>query len=177
MNVLCTQNEVVIVEITRDELFSCNLTYKKLEENSLKSKAAVLKIISQVGIISGSSIRMTEKTRVDILPDGQDGCVIVINNRDSGRDMQYLRIYESSSLDAIIDFARSAGRDEKAAARLYKRGEMYRLALFAGRNTHLECSEFLFSRFLGREALCETEKQFECLIDSNALKILGGFTS
>lgn len=164
----------MIIEFSKDELEDCHLTYEKLDSESLKSKLAICRIIAETQKLSGESIKISEKTRVDILPDGDGGCLIVLDSRQKSKADTNLRIYESESLDPIMDFAKSIG-DKDTRSSLYGKDGRYRLSLHSDAGEHLMCREFLDLWGEGEADLHRTVESFDCLISENALKILGGF--
>lgn len=174
MKISCTSNEIIIIEFTRDELESCHLTYEKLDSNELKSKTAICRIISETQKLSGESIRISEKTRVDILPDGEGGCLIVLNSKDEEKPFEKLKIYQSDSIDPIIDFAKTVVGNESAKSSLYKKGNIFRLVLEGEKALHLRCSEFLSLFSECESEIHRTKENFDCVISSDALKVLGG---
>ncbi len=177
MKISCTSREVMIIEFTKDELESCHLTYDKLNEDILKSKNIICTIISETQKISGENIPVSESTQVDILPDGEGGCLIIINNKVNGGEYEKLRIYESDSLDPVMDFAKHTKNFQSAQSSLFERSGEYRLLISGEKDIHLMCKEFLTLCAQGEKGRKETEENFACLIHTNALKILGGFAS
>lgn len=175
MKVYNTSDDVIIIEFTKDELEACHLTYEKLDSDGLKSKTAICRIITETQKISGESIRISEKTQVDILPDGDGGCLIVLNSRRKTSGFEKLKIYESTSLDGIFDFARSIGKKDKIQSSLFEKDGLYRLVLSAERPVHLLCCEFLSPVGEGETEKNRTEESCICLIPQDALEILGGF--
>lgn len=177
MKVSCTSEEVMIIEITKDELESCHLTYEKLDKSALKSKTAICRIISETQKISGESIRISENTQVDILPDGEGGCLIILNSKGEERTFENLRIYQNESIDPILDLAKHIGNNENIKSGLFKKDKLFRLVLSAPKSVHLRCSEFLDIWGEGETDSQRTKEFFDCMIPDNALKILGGFAS
>ena len=88
MKISCTSAEVIIIEFTKDELSGCHLTYEKLRDSQAKSKAAICRIIEETQKISGESILISPETRIDILPDGEGGCIIVLNSRQEKKEFE-----------------------------------------------------------------------------------------
>ena len=177
MKISCTSAEVMIIEFTKDELSGCHLTYEILKEFSAKSKAAICRIIEETQKISGESIKVSPETRIDILPDGEGGCVIVLNSRQNKSGFQGLKIYESDTIDTLLDFACLAGKEEGVKSSLFEKGGLYRLIIDGEKKIHNFCSEFLCRCDDTEGILKETEIYYNCLIPENALKILGGFAS
>lgn len=176
MKIFCTSEEVMLIEFTKDELEACHLTYEKLDKSPRESKNAICKIITETQKLSGESIKISEKTKVDILPDGEGGCLIVLNSKNEKEKFEKLKIYESSSLDPIFDFAKHIGK-ESVKSSLFKKDNIFRLVLSAPKAVHLKCREFLDLAAQGEKDSRKTSESYECLIAENALKILGGFTA
>ncbi len=175
MKIYSTSEDVIIIEFTKDELEACHLTYEKLDSNELKSKTAICRIISETQKISGESVKISDKTQVDILPDGDGGCLIVLNSCQKLQHFEKLKVYESGSLDGVFDFAKSIGEKENIQSSLYEKDGLYRLILFAERPVHLLCGEFLCQVGEGETENERTKESFFCLIPKGALEILGGF--
>ncbi len=167
----------MIIELTKDELEACCLTYEKLNSQLSQSKKTVCRIISEIQKISGESMSISEKTRVDILPDGEGGCLIILNSRSIKDGEERLQIYESDSIDNLLDFAKQTGKIRDIRSSLFENGHCYRLILEAEREVHLKCREFLQKAGAGEAGREATKEGFDCIIEENALKILGGFTA
>ncbi len=177
MKISCTSAEVMIIEFTKDELYGCHLTYEKLRDSSAKSKAVICRIIEETQKISGESIKVSPETKVDILPDGEGGCIIVLNSRQEKSSFESTRIYESDTIDTILDFASLTGKEEGIKSSLFEKDGTYRLIIDGEKRVHNFCSEFLDCCGNTDSTLKETEIFYNCLIPENALKILGGFVS
>ncbi len=177
MKISCTSAEVMIIEFTKDELSGCHLTYEILREYSAKSKAAICRIIEETQKISGKSIKVSPETRVDILPDGEGGCIIVLNSRQETGSFTSTAVYESDTMDAILDFASLAGMEEGVKSSLFEKDGTYRLLMDGEKKIQNFCSEFLYRCEDTDRTLTETEIYYNCLIPANALKVLGGFAS
>lgn len=177
MKISCTSAEVMIIEFTKDELEGCHLTYEKLRDCSAKSKAAICRIIEETQKISGESIKISQKTGVDILPDGEGGCIIVLNSRQEKSSFENIRVYESDTIDTILDFAALTGKEEGIKSSLFEKNGSYRLILDGEKRVHNFCSEFLDCCGNNCSTTEETEVFYNCLIPEKALKILGGFAS
>lgn len=177
MKISCTSAEVMIIEFTKDELDGCNLTYEKLRSSQAKSKAAICRIIEETQKISGNRITVSPETRIDILPDGEGGCIIVLNSRQEKNTLESIRVYESDTLDAMLDFASLTGKEEGVKSSLFEKNGSYRLIIDGEKRLHNFCTEFLDCCDNPHSELRETETFYNCLIPENALKILGGFAS
>lgn len=177
MKISCTSAEVMIIEFTKDELSGCHLTYEKLRDSQAKSKAAICRIIEETQKISGESILISPDTRIDILPDGEGGCIIVLNSRQEKSSFESIRIYESDSLDAMLDLASLTEKQKEVKSSLFEKDGLYRLIIDGENRIHNLCTEFLVYCGNTDSTLKETEIYYNCLIPENALKILGGFAS
>ena len=177
MKISCTSAEVIIIEFTKDELSGCHLTYEKLRDSQAKSKAAICRIIEETQKISGESILISPETRIDILPDGEGGCIIVLNSRQEKKEFESVRIYESDSIDALLDFASVTGKEEWVKSSLFEKDGTYRLLIDGEKKIHSLCTEFFDCCGNTDSALKETEVFYSCIIPEKALKILGGFAS
>ncbi len=177
MKISCTSAEVMIIEFTKDELSGCHLTYEKLRDCSAKSKAAICRIIEETQKISGESIKVSPETKVDILPDGEGGCIIVLNSRQEKNNFESMKIYESDTIDAILDFASLTGNEKGTKSSLFEKDGSYRIIIDGEKRIHNLCTEFLFCCDDTDSTLNETEIFYNCLIPERALKILGGFAS
>jgi len=177
MKISCTSAEVMIIEFTKDELEGCHITYERLREYSAKSKAAICRIIEETQKISGESIKVSPETKVDILPDGEGGCIIVLNSRQEKSTFESMKIYESDTIDTLLDFASLTGREEGIKSSLFEKDGSYRLLIDGEKKIHSLCSEFFCLCDDTDSTLNETEIFYNCLIPEKALKILGGFAS
>ncbi len=177
MKISTTGEEVTIIEFSKAELESCRLTYENITRNVVKSKTAIYKIISETAKMSGNDKVISENTLIDILPDGEGGCIIILNNTPIKKPLSRRKIYTAKKLDGFFDLARSVSINGKVKSSLYKRDNEYFLAVEGEQSIFYVCSEFLS---LYSDELCDEERLRECgelLIENNALEILCGTAS
>lgn len=175
MKVSHTSDETMIIELTRDELKSCFLTYEKLNEDFSAAKSALTRIICETRKLSGEGLAVSDSSLIDVLPDGEGGCLIVVFSPKEQKEK--IRIYESRDIDLLMDMSKAISLCEKTQSSLYKSGKSYRLVLEASERAHKICGEFLAPSDEGEKGKIRTEESFCCLIKEGASEILGGFTA
>ena len=175
MNVSHTSDETMIIELTRDELKSCFLTYEKINEDFSAARRALTRIICETRKISGEGLAVSDSSRIDVLPDGEGGCLIIVSSPKEHNEK--ICIYESRDVNLFIDMSKAMSLCEKTQSSFYKAGESYRLVLEACERTHGICREFLLPVDEGKTGKVRTEESFSCLIKERASEILGGFTA
>lgn len=175
MKVSHTSDETMIIELTKDELNSCFLTYEKINEDFSAVRKALTRIICETQRLSGEGIAVSDNSFIDVLPDGEGGCLIVVSS--PREQTEKICVYESDDIDLIMDMSKALSLCERTQSSLYKAGGTYRLVLEASEGTHRICHEFLPTADDGETGKIRTRESFSCLIKENASEILGGFAA
>lgn len=175
MKVSHTSDETMIIELTRDELSSCFLTYEKINEEFSSVTRVLTRIISEAHRLSGEGMPVDDSSVFDVLPDGDGGCLIVVTS--PREQSQIIRIYESRDTDLFMDMSRAIAGCEKTHSSLYRAKDAYRLIIGAPEATHRVCAEFLVHCDEGVTGEQRTKEHFSCLIKEGASEILGGLTA
>ena len=80
MKISATGKETTVIEFSKEELEACRLTYENISRDVIKSRTAIYTIITETAKLSGDEKIIDENTLIDILPDGEGGCVIILSN-------------------------------------------------------------------------------------------------
>lgn len=177
MKVSTTAEKITIIEFSKDELEACCLTYENITRDVIRSKTAIYRIISEAASISGEEKSITENTDIDILPDGEGGCIIILNNTRVKSCVPEVRIYRSSSPDGILDLAKAVNQKEVHHSSLYKIRDDYYLTVRAEKRVFSLCGEFLELYSESRTDGERLAEYGEILIEGNALEVLCGTAS
>ena len=175
MKISADGKETTIIEFSKEELEGCRLTYENISRDTIRSRTVIFTIITEAAKLSGNERVIDENTRIDILPDGTGGCVIVLNNVPHTSERLRCVLLFSENADCFFDLARAVKKSTFSS--LYKTDGGYALYL-EGESTQLgrygEFGDPLFCDELYRHHLDEHGK---LLIEGNALEILGGGAS
>ena len=141
MKISATDKDTTIIEFTRSELEGCRLTYENLASDTARSREVLLTIINETARISGHRGIADCNTAMDILPDGEGGCVIILRTLRV-RAAETFGIFYSEGIDGIIDLSRAL-RKESGTLTLYRRGDGWYLTARGGESLMRLCGEFL----------------------------------
>ncbi len=177
MKISAAGKETTVIEFSKEELEGCCLTYENISRNESKSKTAIFTIINETAKISGNNKIIDENTRIDILPDGEGGCVIILNNQKIKRDEPESVVLFSESLNCFFDLARSARHLEAYRSGLYATDTGYALYIEGETRLLRLCVEFSDVRHCDSTGLCYLDEYCRPLVEKNALEILGGRAS
>lgn len=177
MKISATGKETTVIEFSKEELAACSLTYENISRDVIKSRTVIYTIITETAKLSGNEKIIDENTLIDILPDGEGGCVIILNNARRGSQQKGRAVFFSTTADSFLDLARYTDTSGVKLTQLYKTAEGY--ALYAeGDDKALErFYEFTDGFFCNGQYRHRLEEYGKLLIDGNALEILGGTAS
>lgn len=177
MKISNTDKEITIIEFSKAELESCRITYENISRDEIRSKSAIFTIISEAAKISGKGEVISENTRIDILPDGEGGCIIVLNNTAEKTDEPSVKLFCSPEFDPIIDYFAAVEKSQIKKSSIYEMGKGYYLLLEGDEKAIRLCGEYLSLYAQGHIALSRIMENGKLLISDNASEILGGAAS
>lgn len=141
MKISTTDKDTTIIEFSKSELEGCRITYESLARDTVRSREVLLTIINETARISGHRTFKEGNTAMDILPDGEGGCVIILHTVKDSTEKSF-GIFYCDGIDAVIDLSRAVG-NETDKLTLYRYGDSYYLSV-SGREAVINtCSEFL----------------------------------
>ena len=142
MKISITDKDTTIIEFTRAELEGCRLTYENLARDRVKSRSVLLTIINETASISGYRSPVDSNTTMDILPDGEGGCVIILKAALPEKGESF-GIFLSESFDNVIDLYRSFGEVLSDRADVYHSDGMWYTLVRGERALIKICGEFM----------------------------------
>lgn len=107
---------VMLVEMSGDELKKYSVTYDTLNCNDAKTRAVVRKVLSEADILRGETC---EKITVEALPTNDGGCFFIVTFREKAKPRYRVKtsaerlMLETDGIDEILDFA-NAMKNEKS---------------------------------------------------------------
>lgn len=172
MKISADGNETTVIEFSKEELEGCCLTYENISRNVMKSRTAIYTIVTEAAKLSGNERLIDENTRIDILPDGEGGCVIILKKvLHNGAESRHALLF-SENIDCFFDLARSVRNIPFSS--LYKTEEGYFLYLEGEGGLLRRCSEFALRIFCDGDCRDYLEEYGMLLIEGNASEVLGG---
>lgn len=141
MKISATDKDTTIIEFTRAELEGCRLTYESLASDTARSREVLLTIISETSRLSGDRSFADGNTAMDILPDGEGGCVIVLRAVKGSPDNTF-GIFYSETVDGVIDLSRAVTCD-LGSITVYRTDGSYYAAVRGSEALLNICREFL----------------------------------
>lgn len=175
MKISADGKETTVIEFSKEELEGCRLTYENISRDVIKSKTVLHTIISETAKLSGNERVIDENTLIDILPDGEGGCVIILNNVRVRRAERARCVLFSESADCFFDLARA--KVGISLSSLYKTEEGYALYLEGESADLRRCTEFAEGVFCDEIFRQRLDEYSQLLIEGNALKVLCGGAS
>ncbi len=148
MKISTTDKDTTIIEFSRAELEGCRLTYENLARDTARSRQVLLTIMSETARISGHRTFIDSNTAMDILPDGEGGCVIILRAVKRKEDNTF-GIFCCNGIDGVIDLSRALKSESTGRFMLYRRGDTYYVAAKCEEVLLKICGEFLL--FLSSE--------------------------
>lgn len=178
MKIEATDKNCILARLSGEDLDLLELTYDELDYANEKARKALRHILDMASEQTGSALNRAKKLKIDVLPDFLGGCLIMFSSPDSEKSEACFFLTES--IDSLLDLAKAAKSLNITAPQsaLYKAGESYRLEVRGVSESlkHL-LNEFLLTQHCGGECLKGTAQAWECIIEKDALKILGGALS
>lgn len=177
MKISATGKETTVIEFSKEELAACSLTYESISRDVIKSRTVIYTIITETAKLSGNEKIIDENTLIDILPDGEGGCVIILNSSLKNKLYKGRAVFMSNNTDLFFDLADKVGRDGISLSQLYKTQEGYALYTEGEEKVIGRFFEFADGFFCDGIFRQRLEEYGELLIGGNALEILGGCAS
>ena len=183
MKISCVSETVTVIELSPGEMEKYDFNIEKSDYSSPHTRKVLWSIIDDASRLTGKNVEINHGLEIDFLPDIKGGCLLIISQgtpkatrlfseKDSG-------IYESRDINCFLDFAKAAKISDKTAeSSFYYLDGVYRLILESdNRGLHILTREFRLTRLDFLSYCDKTREAFNCLIDSDALEILGGLFS
>ena len=142
MKISITDKDTTIIEFTKAELDGCRLTYENIARDTARSREVLLTIMSEAATLSGHRTFSPGNTTMDILPDGEGGCVIVLRKESKTAESACL-IFYCHGIDGVIDLY-TAARELTGSLTLYRKNDIYYVAARGDEASVKMCREFLF---------------------------------
>ena len=183
VKISCVSETVTVIELSPGEMEKYDFNIEKSDYSSPHTRKVLWSIIDDASRLTGKNVEINQGLEIDFLPDIKGGCLLIISQgtpkatrlfseKDSG-------IYESRDINCFLDFAKAAKISGKTAeSSFYYLDGVYRLILESSdRAVHILTREFNLTRLDFLSYCDKTREAFNCLIDSDALEILGGLFS
>lgn len=183
MKISCVSETVTVIELTEEEMKKYDFTFEESDYSSPHTRRVLWSIIDEVSKITGKDVQVNKGLEIDFLPDVKGGCLLIISQGTGNKPPTTLHsdtaIYESSDINSFLDFAKAAAnRGKWAESSFYYLHGNYRLIITSSeKGLHILAGEFALKSLDYIIYSDKTREGFNCLIESNALEILGGLFS
>lgn len=183
MKISCVSDTVTVIELTVEEMEKYDFNIEQSDYSSPHTRKVLWSIIDEASKLTGRNVEVNQGLEIDFLPDIKGGCLLIISQ--GAPKTKYLlsdenrTIYESRDINSFLDFAKAAKhlKDTAESSFYYYQG-VYRLILNSqSKGLHILTREFALSELDYVKTFDKTREAFNCLIESNALEILGGLFS
>ena len=183
MKISCVSETVTVIELSPVEMKKYDFNIEKSDYSSPHTRRVLWSIIDEASKITGKNVEVNQGLEIDLLPDIKGGCLLIISQ--STPKTKYLLsdkdsyIYESRDINSFLDFAKAVKNLESPAeSSFYYYDGVYRLLLDSPvKALCIMAKEFSLSELDYIGFADKTREAFNCLIESDALKILGGLFS
>ena len=180
MKISCVSETVTVIELSPKEMEKYEFNIENSDYSSPHTRKALWSIIDEASKLTGKNVEVNQGLEIDLLPDIKGGCLLIISQGTP--KTKYLlsaencSIYESSDINSFLDFAKAVKNlDKSAEASFYYFKGVYRLILNSTHKAvHILTREFGLNSLDYLKTADKTREAFNCLIESDALEILGG---
>lgn len=123
-------NNIVIVELTNEEMKEYSVTYDLLGSDNAESESAVCKILAKARKMRGENGGQYEKVTVEALPGADGGCFFIFTFSERKRRYRVKKaaaplLLEAENINGILDFRKAAERLLAEKCRLYEYSGKY----------------------------------------------------
>ena len=183
MKISCVSETVTVIELSPGEMEKYDFNIEKSDYSSPHTRRVLWSIIDEASKITGKNVEVNQGLEIDLLPDIKGGCLLIISQGTpktkyllSDKDAY---IYESRDINSFLDFAKAVKHLEgPAESSFYYCDGIYRLIIDSTpKALHVMAKEFSLACLDYIKMADKTREAFNCLIESDALKILGGLAS
>ncbi len=183
VKISCVSETVTVIELSPMEMEKYDFNIEKSDYSSPHTRKALWSIIDEASKITGKNVEVNQGLEIDLLPDIKGGCLLIISQGTP--KTKYLLsdknscIYESRDINSFLDFAKAVKNLKGSAeSSFYYYDGVYRLLLDSPeKSVSIIAKEFSLTALDYIRFADKTREAFNCLIESDALKILGGLFS
>lgn len=183
MKISCVSETVTVIELTEEEMKKYDFTFEESDYSSPHTRRVLWSIIDEASKITGKDVQVGQGLEIDFLPDIKGGCLLIISQGTPEKTAPAYdsdtAIYESSDINSFLDFAKAVTFcGKEAESSFYYLHGNYRLIIKSSeKRLHILAGEFTLKSLDYITYNDKTREAFNCLIDSDALEILGGLFS
>ena len=180
MKISCVSETVTVIELSKEEMKKYNFAFEKSDYSSPHTRKVLWSIIDEASKITGKNVEVNQGLEIDFLPDIKGGCLLIISQGTPKTTRLFsdkdVGIYESSDINCFLDFAKATKTStQNAQSSFYYLNGLYRLIIENSETSiHILAREFALKSLDYISDSDKTREAFNCLIESNALEILGG---
>ena len=183
MKISCVSETITVIELSKEDMTKYDFNFEKSDCSSPHTRKILWSIIDDASRITGKSVEINQGLEIDFLPDIKGGCLLIISQGTPKATRLFsdknMGIYESRDINCFLDFAKGAKSCSKTAeSSFYYLSGVYRLILESNNpGLHALAKEFSLTPLDFLTFSDKTYEAFNCLIESNALEVLGGLAS
>lgn len=183
VKISCVSETITVIELSKEEMTKYDFNFEKSDYSSPHTRRVLWSIIDEASKLTGKNVEVNQGLEIDFLPDIKGGCLLIISQGTPKATRLFsekeIGIYESRDINCFLDFAKGAkGCSEGAKSSFYYLGGDYRLILESpNKALHILAKEFSLTHLDFFSYSDKTYEAFNCLIESDALEVLGGLAS
>lgn len=182
MKISCVSETITVIELSKEEMTRYDFNFEKSDYSSPHTRRVLWSIIDEASKITGKNVEVNQGLEIDFLPDIKGGCLLIISQGTPKATRLFsekdISIYESKDINCFLDFAKGAKKcSEGAKSSFYYLSGVYRLIIESPmKGLHVLAREFSLTPLDFLSCCDKTYEAFNCLIESNALEVLGGLS-
>lgn len=183
MKISLVSDTITVIELSPEEMTQYDFTFEKSDYSSPHTRRVLWSIIDDAARITGKTVQVSKGLEIDFLPDIKGGGLLIICEGEEenikGHKIPSVSVYQSSDINSILDFAKAACPVLSAdSSSLFFHKGTYRLCLHSGKSAfYFLAKEYCLEDVTSPYCAQSTKECWKCLIEENALEILGGTAS
>lgn len=133
MNYESLNNDVMLVELTKEEMNKFHITYESLESDNEQTKLVIKEILNE---ISQNQIKSNSKITVEALPTDSGGCFFIFTfsskpHRYKVKKTYNYLLFKTNNLNSLLDAISSIQKqsDKKTTCKIFQMNDDFYLHL------------------------------------------------
>lgn len=183
MKISLVSDTITVIELSPEEMTQYDFTFEQSDYSSPHTRRVLWSIIDDASRITGKTVEVSKGLEIDFLPDIKGGGLLIISEGEDenikAHKLPHTSIYQCSDINLLLDFAKKASvLKVPEPSSLYFLSGSYRLIIHSSESAfYFLAKEYCLKERSSPYCLESTKEGWQCLIENNALEILGGTVS
>lgn len=105
MKISNISDSITVIELSPQEVSKYHISFEAEDYNTPFSRNALWTLIQEAERLSGKALKIDSLLEIDFMPDIKGGCLMIISEGTESTSFSSEKLYESDSIDSIIDFS------------------------------------------------------------------------